>query len=221
MATSGLTQFDLDIDSIINKAIKLAGGELSTAEDLKTAVTSLNLLLRDMENRGHPLAEIQIASFTATSAVASQTLGSDVIDLLSVTVTRSSVTTPLERIGWIDYTTIAVKDTEGLPSQFAVQKNANAPTLYYYPVSPNSTDVIEYVYITKIEDAGSNYTNTLDVLPKYLPAIVFGLAYFIGIERKIPIQDRQELKQNYIECLDAAETDDRERVGFRVTPYAY
>jgi hypothetical protein len=131
-------------------------------------------------------------------------------------------------MGLMQYHKISNKDSEGLPTQYTVDRKLSSVEITLYNTPENSTDVIDYWAITRIDDAGQ-YTNDVDVSYRYLPALQFGLAYFILMERdtfdangmNVTMQKRNELKMAYLEALNDAMTEDRERVSFQVTPFGY
>ena len=88
MATSGSTDFELDVADYVEEAFERCGLEVRTGYDLKTAKRSLNLLLADWANRG--LNQWTIKQRTVTLAIGDgeYDLGTDVIDVLSVIVRR-------------------------------------------------------------------------------------------------------------------------------------
>ena len=222
MSSSGTYSFDMNIEEIISRAYEWAEGELVTGEDLKKARIALQLLLIDMQNRGHPLAEIQNKTFTTVSASASYTLPTDVVDVLDVVVVRSSVATPLERIPLFEYHNISDKTTQGLPSQYTIQRARSAPIMTLYQTPDKSTDTIDYWCVTRIEDVGTNYQNNLDLSYRYLPAVTFGLAYFLSLGRTgFDPAKRAELLNNYTMTLDAAMIEDTDRSSYQVTPFGY
>jgi hypothetical protein len=221
MSTSSTFNFNMDVEEIIKEALDMVGGDLSSAEDLKKAKTALNLLLIDMQNRGHPLAQLKNTSFITTSAVNQYTLSAGTIDILDMVVVRNGTATAVKRKGLFEYHKIPNKELKGLPTQFTVDRDRETIDLYLYQTPENSTDTIDYWYLKKIEDAGS-YTNNIDVNVRYLPAIIFGLAYFMALKRPgIDIEKRNELKENYLDTLGISQLEDRERVSYRVTPYPY
>jgi len=55
MATSGTVNFNLDIADIIEEAISQIGGEVTLGDDPREARRSLDLLLREWQNRGYSL----------------------------------------------------------------------------------------------------------------------------------------------------------------------
>ena len=88
MATSGSTDFELDVADYIEEAFERCGLEVRTGYDLKSANRSLNLLLADWANRGLNQWTIKQRTLTLTSGTGNYDLGTDVIDILSVVVRR-------------------------------------------------------------------------------------------------------------------------------------
>lgn len=228
MATSGTNTFALDIEEICEKAFELAGGELTSGEDLRQARKSLNLVLIDLQNKGHPLAKLERFTFaTSVSAQTSYTLDSSVVDVMDVVITRSSVSTTLNRFSLLDYHKIPDKTQRGKPSQYAVDRDRTSTIMYLYQAPDRTTDVIDYWAVTRVQDAGT-YTNSVDLSYRYLPALIFGLAYYIYLSREpkdmdpsYVLQKRRELKENYITALNDAVQEDRERTSYKVTPWSY
>ena len=226
--TSGTFAFDLDVEGVIERALQMAMGDIDSGDDLRQARVALSLLLLDMQNRSHPIAELENKTFTCTSGTASYTLSAGTVDILDAVLVRSSTATPLDRIGLFEYHKIPNKTVEGKPTQFAIDRDRSLITVYLYNTPENSTDVVDYWCITNIEDPGP-YSTGLDLSTRYLPAVTFGLAYFILLGKDVSdpnlaqviAMKRQELKSNYLEALDNATLEDRERVSFRVTPHPY
>ena len=52
MATSGSTNFELDLAEYVEEAFERCGMELRTGYDVRTAKRSMNLLFADWANRG-------------------------------------------------------------------------------------------------------------------------------------------------------------------------
>ena len=69
MATSGSTNFELDVSDYIEEAFERCGLEVRTGNDLKTAKRSLNLMLAEWANRGLNKWTVQQTSITAASGV--------------------------------------------------------------------------------------------------------------------------------------------------------
>jgi len=63
MATSGTTDFNLEIDEIIEEALERAGiGGARTGYHLRSARRSLNILLSEWGNRGIHLWKVKLAT---------------------------------------------------------------------------------------------------------------------------------------------------------------
>ena len=89
------------------------------------------------------------------------------------------------------------------------------PKVYLYPTPENSTDVIKYYALTRIQDAG-DYTNTMEITFRFLPCLTAGLAYYIAMKRA---PDRlQLLKTVYDEEWDRAASEDIDSVSSKFLP---
>ena len=75
MATSGSTDFELDVADIIEEAYERCGIEIRTGYEAKTARRSLNILFAEWANRGLNLWTVKFASQTVASGVSEYPLG--------------------------------------------------------------------------------------------------------------------------------------------------
>jgi len=218
MAVSGSTNFELDVSDYIEEAFERCGLEVRTGYDLKTAKRSLNLMLAEWSNRGLNQWTITQRTQTVAADDTEYSLGTDVIDILSAVVRRSSVDYSLERVSRDQYLSIPNKASTGRPSQFFLDRQTT-PNLKVWPAPDNSTDVIYYNALTRMDDADT-FLNTMDIPFRFYPCLAAGLAYYIAI-KKAP--DRiQLLKAVYEEEFDRAMQEDRDRASFNVVPgYAY
>jgi len=218
MATSGSTDFELDVADYIEEAFERCGLEVRTGYDLKTARRSLNLMLAEWANRGLNQWTIEQRTFTVTQGDSETNLGTDVIDILSVVVRRSSTDYALERVSRDEFLNIPNKTTQGRPTQFFLDRQIT-PNLKIWPAPENSTDVIIYDALTRIEDADTQ-TNTIEVPFRFYPCLTAGLAYYIALKRAP--QRIQLLKAVYEEEIERAMIEDRDRASFNVVPqYEY
>ena len=214
MAVSGSTDFELDVSDYIEEAFERCGLEVKTGYDLKTAKRSLNLMFADWANRGLNQWTITQRTQALTQGTASYTLGADVIDVLSVVVRRSDSDLSMSRVSRDAYLSINSKDTQARPSQFFVDRQVT-PVIKIWPTPENSTDVLVYDSLTRIDDADT-FTNTVDIPFRFYPCLAAGLAYYLSI-KKAP--DRiQVLKTIYDEEFDKAQAEDRDRASFSVSP---
>ena len=214
MTVSGSKDFELDVADYIEEAFERCGLEVRTGYDLKTAKRSMNLMFADWANRGLNQWTIAQRNFTVTQGDGNQTLGTDVIDILSLVIRRDGTDYALNRISRDEYLNIPTKSTVARPTQFFVDRQIN-PVLQMWPLPDNSTDTVYYDALVRMDDA-DNYTNTAQVPFRFYPALAAGLAYYISIKRA---PDRSQLlKTVYEEEIGRAMDEDRDRASFRVAP---
>lgn len=218
MATSGSKDFELDVSDYIEEAFERCGLEVRTGYDMKTAKRSLNLMLAEWANRGLNQWTIKNRSVTMVQGTGNYTLDADVIDVLSVVVRRNGTDYALERLSRDEYLSIPNKTTQGRANQFFLDRQ-NTPVLKLWPVADNSTDVVIYDCLTRMDDADT-YTNTVDMPFRFYPCLAAGLAYYIAMKRA---PNRiQLLKAVYEEEFERAMQEDRDRASFNVVPqYQY
>jgi hypothetical protein len=214
MAVSGSTDFELDVADYVEEAFERCGLEVRTGYDLKTAKRSMNLMFADWANRGLNQWTISQRNLALVSGDGEYDLGTSTIDVLSLVVRRDGTDYALDRISRDEYLNIPTKSTTGRPTQYFIDRQIN-PVLKLWPLPDNSTDVVYYDSLIRLDDA-DNYTNTLQVPFRFYPALAAGLAYYISIKRA---PDRsQMLKSVYEEEIGRAMDEDRDRASFRVAP---
>ena len=214
MATSASTNFELDVSDYIEEAYERCGIETRTGYDLKSAKRSLNLMLVEWANRGLNQWTIAQRTQTVTSSDGEYSLGTDVIDVLSISVLRSSTYYPLERISRDAYLAIPNKSQTGRPTQFFLDRQLT-PNLKIWPLPENSTDTLYYDALTRMDDADS-YTNTLEIPFRFYPCLAAGLAYYLSL--KLAPDRTTMLKNLYDEEFIVAATEDRDRASFTIQP---
>ena len=98
-----------------------------------------------------------------------------------------------------------------------VERFVDKVTIHIYP-TPDSTSTYTFKFhaLTRIQDAGDDYTNTPEVPFRFLPCLISGLAYYIAMKfspEKLPI-----LKQIYDEEWVRASAEDRDSVSLKLVP---
>jgi hypothetical protein len=175
-------------------------------------------MLAEWANRGLNQWTITQRTQAMTEDTGTYSLSADVIDILSVVVRRSSTDFALSRISRDAYLSIPTKTTSGRPNQFFLDRQIT-PVLKVWPVPENSTDVIHYDALIRMDDADT-FVNTLDVPFRLYPCLAAGLAYYISIKRAP--NRAQLLKAMYEEEFERAMVEDRDRASFKVVPqYQY
>jgi len=219
MPSSGSTDFEPNVAEFVEEAFERCGLELRTGYDLKTAKRSINLMLAEWANRGLNQWTISQDTQTVTEGTNEYTLNANVIDVLDCSLRRtvSGTTTDLQmsRIGRAEYLNIPNKSTKSRPSQFFLDKQ-NIPVLKVWPSPENSTDILVFNKIVRMDDADAA-TNTVDMPFRFYPCFAAGLAYYISIKRA---PDRSVmLKQMYEDEFERALSQDEDRASFRISPY--
>jgi hypothetical protein len=218
MATSGTTNFNLDIDDVVEEAFERCGMRVTTGYQLSSARRSLNILFLEWANRGLNLWTIERFTTTLTSGVEYVDLPINVVNVLEAVI-RDTTQSPaidisIERISRADYINLPNKTTSNArPSQFYVERT-NVPRVYFYP-SPNANYEFIHYRITRIEDAG-NYENETDINFRFLPCMVAGLAFHLSI--KFAPEKAQVLKAMYEEEFFRAASEDRDTASTYFLP---
>ena len=159
-------------------------------------------------------------SLASTTISASPSLDDarSTIDVLSAVVRRSDSDISISRISRDDYLSIPTKSSTGRPIQFYVDRQIT-PVIKVWLTPENSTDVIIYDRLIRIDDADSSI-NTVEVPFRFYPCLAAGLAYYISMKRA---PDRMQfLKAVYEEEFLRAAEEDRDRASFSIVPsYSY
>jgi len=214
MTVSNSTDFELDVAEYIEEAFERCGLEVRTGYDLKTARRSMNLLFADWANRGLNQWTIKQRTITVVASDGEYDLGTDVIDIVTAAIRRDNVDYTLDRIGRDEFLAIPTKQTTGRPTQYFLDRQIT-PNLKIWPKPENSTDVIVYNCLTRLDDA-DNAQNTVDLPFRFYPCLAAGLAYYIAMKRAP--ERVQLLKAAYEEELRRAMDEDRDRASFQITP---
>ena len=214
MAFSGSTNFELDVADYIEEAFERCGLEARTGYDLQTARRSMNIMLAEWSNRGLNQWTIEQRTQALATNDTEYSFDTDVIDVLSLVLRRSNTDFSMSRISRDTYLNLPNKSTTGRPTQYFLDRQIT-PNLKIYPAPENSTDVIIYDALTRMQDADSQ-VNTMEIPFRFYPCLTAGLSYYIAM-KKAP--DRiQLLKTVYEEEFERAMGEDRDRSSFSVTP---
>ena len=214
MTTSSSTDFNLDVAEYIEEAFERCGLEAKTGYDLQTARRSLNIMLAEWANRGLNQWTIEQRTQALTANDSEYSLDTDIIDILSVVVRRSGTDFSMTRISRDTFINLPNKTSTSRPTQYFLDRQIT-PNLKLYPTPENSTDVIVYDALTRMQDADTQ-VNTLEIPFRFIPCLTAGLAYYIAMKRA---PDRiQLLKTVYEEEFERAMAEDRDRAAFNVSP---
>ena len=219
MAVSGTYDFNLDIDEVIQEATEMIGGEDTLGHEPASARRSINLMLKDWQNRGVLLWSTSVSSVTVAASTTTYSLASSTIDALEVVLNRDSTDIQLERITPEEYLLIPNKTQTGRPNQYSIRRERDNPVLSVWPLPDNSTDVLKMEIISELQDVNKSAIQNADLPKRFLPCLTCGLAYYMSMKRPgVPENRIMMLKANYEELLMRAMQEDRERASMFVRP---
>jgi hypothetical protein len=219
MAVSGTYNFNLDIDEVIQEATEMIGGENTLGHEPASARRSINLMLKDWQNRGILLWSTSVSSVTVAASVTAYSLHASTVDALEVVLGRDDTDIQLTRISPEEYLLIPNKTQTGRPMQYSIRRGIANPTMSLWPIPENSTDILKMEVISELQDVDKSAEQNADLPKRFLPPLTCGLAYYMSMKRPgVEGQRIQMLKMNYEELLSRAMLEDRERAAMRVIP---
>jgi hypothetical protein len=223
MATSGVSNFNLDLTEIVEEAFERVGSEMRTGYDLRTARRSMNLMFADWANRGLNMFTYEQGSIVLVPGQATYNLPEDTVDLLEHVIrtgagsasTQADLT--ITRISVSTYATIPNKLQQARPIQVWIER-LNTPRFTVWP-TPDNSQTYTFVYwrLRRIQNAGDG-VNTMDMPFRFLPCMVAGLAYYLALKVPGGTERLGVLKQQYDEAWELASTEDREKAAVRFVP---
>jgi hypothetical protein len=214
-----------DLPELFEEAFERAGLEMRSGYDLKTARRSLNLLALEWANKGLNLFTIEAGTLALTTGTTVYTLPTGTIDIiehqLRTGTGTSQVDTSLERISVSTYAQQTNKQITGRPTQIFVQRLPTSTTVTLWPTPDNSQAYTLFYYRLKGIDglASGIGGETVSVPPRFVPALVAGLAYYIAMKKPEAIQRVLPLKQVYDEQFELAAGEDRDRSSVSFVPF--
>ena len=174
MAVSGTYDFNLDIDEVIQEAMEMIGGEDTLGHEPASARRSINLMLRDWQNRGILLWTTSVSSFTVTASTTSYDLSSSTIDALEVVLNRDNTDIKLERITPEEFLLIPTKTQTGRPSQYSISRCMDNPVMSVWPITENSTDVLKIEVFSELPDVNKSADQHSNVPKKFITSLTAG-----------------------------------------------
>ena len=236
--TSETTEFNPQIDDIIEEAYERTGVlGTRTGYQLRSARRSLNILFQEWANRGVHLWKVKLAKIPLIQGQAEYSYATDSVnfpdDMTSILEAfyrnNSNTAAPsdvaLTQISRSAYSATPNKLTQGTPSQYYMDRKLN-PSIFLYATpsasissttTPSSFQFCFY-YLAKIQDAGS-YNYTSDVVNRFYPCMMSGLAYYLS--QKVSPERSGELERRYeSEMLRALDADNQGTSSF-ISPQTF
>ncbi len=225
--TSEVTEFNPQMDEIIEEAFERTGVRgTRTGYQLRSARRSLNIMFQEWGNRGVHLWKVKLAKIPLIEGQAEYNYAADSVNfpddistVLEAFYRNNSTTTApsdvaLTQVSRSQYSQTPNKLTKGTPSQYYVARRLN-PSIFLYATPSSSVSSTTtptsfqfcFYYLSKIQDVGA-YNNTADVVNRFYPCMMSGLAYYLSL--KFSPEMSQELERRYeSELLRALDADNQ------------
>lgn len=237
MATSGTTSFNLELDELFDEAYGRIGIGARTGYHLRSARRNLNILLSEWGNRGVHLWKVKLAAIPLVLGQAEYSFAvdptnypNDINDVLEAYIRNNTTNTApvdvsLSKIDRSAYAAIPNKLSQGTPSQYYVERKTS-PSVFLYQTpgagfsdsSTPSNYQLKFYYLAKIEDGGA-YTNTPDVVFRFLPCLTSGLSYYLSISYRP--EKTEMLKLIYEDEIQRALQEDGQRTSLFISPQTF
>lgn len=210
-----------DLSELFEEAFERAGLEMQSGYDLKTIRRSLNLLTLEWQNRGLNLFTIEAGVLPLVVGQATYDLPEGTVDLVEHQLRsgggNSQLDTALERISVSTYAQQAQKQLQGRPTQVFVQRLAAQVTATLWPV-PSEEFAMAYYRLRGISGIEGGIAGAAAIPPRFVPALVAGLAFHIATKRPEAAQRAIALKAEYEESFRLAADADQERASLFISP---
>jgi hypothetical protein len=214
-----------DLPELFEEAFERAGLEMRSGYDLKTVRRSLNLITLEWANRGLNLFTIEAGTLALAAGTTTYTMPTGTIDLIEHQMRTGTGTgqtdTALERISVSTYAQQTNKQTTGRPTQVFVQRLPTSTTVTFWPTPDASQSyTLSYYRLKGIDGLLSGIGgDTTNIPPRFVPALVAGLAYYIAMKKPEAMARILPLKEIYEEQFELAAGEDRERASFSFVPF--
>ena len=213
-----------DLAELFEEAFERAGLEMRSGYDLKTIRRSLNLLTLEWQNRGLNLFTVEAGTQALTAGTAEYTMPSDTIDLiehqLRTGTGTNQIDTALERISVATYAQQTNKNIQGRPTQIYLDRGVSSVKATLWPVPESSDYTLAYYRLKGIDGLSSGISGSAGVPPRFVPALVSGLAFQISMKKPEAAGRAQALREEYERQFQMAAAEDESRTSFYITPWS-
>jgi hypothetical protein len=211
VATSGVSNFDPTFDDILQDAAAMVGGGPVLADELISARRGLDYLLTDLQNKNVLLHKIETTVVPVSTSVSSISFGPSISDVLVASIRTSSTDIVLDRDGYERWAEIPTKSQTGRPVRYWWDRRRDSNTMNLWPL-PDQTYTVVLTIQKNAENTLRAFDN-IDVPRRFLPAVTYGLAYWIGLRRgtRVDANRLTLLRAEYERAVRDAMREDRER----------
>lgn len=189
----------------------MVGGGPVLADELISARRGLDYLLTDLQNKNVLLHKIETTVVPVSASVSSLSFGPSISDVLVASIRTSSTDIIIERDGYERWAEIPTKSQTGRPTRYWWDRRRDSNTMNLWPL-PDQTYTVVLTIQKNAENTLRAFDN-IDVPRRFLPAVTYGLAYWIGLRRgnRVDANRLTLLRAEYERAVRDAMREDRER----------
>lgn len=189
----------------------MVGGGPVLADELISARRGLDYLLTDLQNKNVLLHKIETTIIPVSTSVSSLTFGPSISDVLVASIRTSSTDIIIERDGYERWAEIPTKSQTGRPTRYWWDRRRDSNVMNFWPL-PDQTYTVVLTIQKNAENTLRAFDN-IDVPRRFLPAVTYGLAYWIGLRRGNRVDSGRLtlLRAEYERAVRDAMREDRER----------
>jgi hypothetical protein len=214
-----------DLAEIFEEAFERAGLEMRGGYDVKKARRCFNMLTTEWANMGYNLWTVEQGTTSLTAGTHTYSLDADTIDIIEHYIRDSgSKDYQLSRIKLNEYASKVDKTTAntGRPTQIFIQRLVASTSVIVWP-TPDTAYTLVYWRLAYIDalSSGLGSGTSADIPPRFIPAIIMGLAFHLAQSYNESSGRIPFLQQEYGRQFDMAAGEDRDRTSVRLIPGGY
>ena len=194
----------------------MVGGGPVLADELISARRGLDYLLTDLQNKNVLLHKIETTTVPVSASISSLTFDPSISDVLVASIRTSSTDIVMDRDGFERWAEIPTKSQTGRPIRYWWDRRRESSVMNLWPLPDQSYTVV--LTIQKNAENTLRAFDNVDVPRRFLPAVVYGLAYWIGLRRGNRVDSNRLtlLRAEYERAIRDAMREDRERGKVRI-----
>jgi len=189
----------------------MVGGGPVLADELISARRGLDYMLTDLQNKNVLLHKIETTIVPVSISVSSLTFDQTISDVLVASIRTSTTDILVERDGYERWAEIPTKSQSGRPTRYWWDRRRASNVMNLWPVPDQTYTVV--LTIQKNAESTLRAFDNVDVPRRFMPALVYGLAYWIGLRRgtRVDANRLTLLRLEYDRAVKDAMREDRER----------
>lgn len=209
-----------DLPELFEEAFERIGLEMRSGYDLRSIRRSLALLTLEWANRGLNLFTVESGDIPLVVGQGSYTLPADTIDLIEHMLRIDGRDTAIERISVSGYAQLPDKGLAGRPTRIYIDRGAQDVRAHLWPVPDRPSYRLAFYRLRYIDGLASGVGgSTVMIPPRFVPALVSGLAYFIAMKRPDAKRELPLLQAEYEKQFALAADEDRDRASVFLSPW--